>query len=161
MRKTVQLLLVASLCGCVATTPPPPDPAASQRADPIAISLALEETITIGVRQHLKNPVAARFGTILAGERTVNGRKEIVVCGSVAQDAAGGSADYEPFVAKIYPDADNSFELVAMGNTQQGAIADACRAAGLPIDTQKSLAVATQRKRGPWSPFFVAWNRPS
>ena len=136
MQKTVQLLLFASLCGCVATTPPPPEPAASQRADPIAVSLALEETITIGVRQHLKNPVAARFGTILAGERTVNGRKEIVVCGSV--DAAGGSADYEPFLGKIYPDGDNSFELTAMGNTQQGAIADACRAAGLPIDTQKS-----------------------
>ena len=136
MQKTVQLLLFASLCGCVATTPPPPEPAASQRADPIAVSLALEETITIGVRQHLKNPVAARFGPILAGERTVNGRKEIVVCGSV--DAAGGSADYEPFLGKIYPDGDNSFELAAMGNTQQGAIADACRAAGLPIDTQKS-----------------------
>jgi hypothetical protein len=136
MRKTVQLLLFACLCGCVATTPPPAEPAASQRADPIAVSLALEETITIGVRQHLKNPVAARFGPILAGERTVNGRKEIVVCGSV--DAAGGSADYQPFLGKIYPDADNSFELAAMGNTQQGAIADACRAAGLPIDTQKS-----------------------
>jgi hypothetical protein len=66
----------------------------------------------------------------------MNGRKEIVVCGSV--DAAGGSADYEPFLGKIYPDGDNSFELAAMGNTQQGAIADACRAAGLPIDTQKS-----------------------
>ena len=135
MQKTVQLLLFASLCGCVATTPPP-EPATSQRADPMAVSLALEETITIGVRQHLKNPVAARFGPILAGERTVNGRKEIVVCGSV--DAAGGSADYEPFLGKIYPDGDNSFELAAMGNTQQGAIADACRAAGLPIDTQKS-----------------------
>ena len=136
MQKTVQLLLFASLCGCATTTPPPPEPAASQRADPIAVSLALEETITIGVRQHLKNPVAARFGPILAGERTVNGRKEIVVCGSV--DAAGGSADYEPFLGKIYPDADNSFELAAMGNTPQGGIADACRAAGLPIDTQKS-----------------------
>lgn len=66
----------------------------------------------------------------------MNGRKEIVVCGSV--DAAGGSADYEPFLGKIYPDGDNSFELAAMGNMQQRAIADACRAAGLPIDTQKS-----------------------
>ena len=139
MQKTIQLLLFASLCGCVATTPPPPEPAASQRADPIAVSLALEETITIGVRQHLKNPVAARFGPILAGERRGNGRKEIVVCGSVDdKNAAGGSADYEPFLGRIYPDADNSFELAAMGNTQQGAIADACRAAGLPIDTQKS-----------------------
>lgn len=139
MQKTVQLLLFASLCGCVATTPPPPEPATSQRADPIAVSLALEETITIGVRQHLKNPVTARFGPILAGERTVNGRKEIVVCGSVDdRNAAGRSADYEPFLGKIYPDADDSFELAAMGNTQQGAIADACRAAGLPIDTQKS-----------------------
>ena len=139
MQKTVQLLLFASLCGCVATTPPRPEPAASQRADPIAVSLALEETITIGVRQHLKNPVAARFGPILAGERTVNGRKEIVVCGSVDdRNAAGGSADYEPFLGKIYPDADDSFELTAMGNTHQGAIANACRAAGLPIDTQKS-----------------------
>lgn len=139
MRKTVQLLLFASLCGCVATTPPRPEPAASQRADPIAVSLALEETITIGVRQRLKNPVAARFGTILAGERTVNGRKEIVVCGSVDdKNAAGGSADYEPFLGKIYPDADNSFGLTAMGNTQQGGIVDACRAAGLPIDAQKS-----------------------
>ena len=139
MRKTIQLLLLASLCGCVATTPPRPDPAASQRADPIAVSLALEETITIGVRQHLKNPVAARFGPILAGERTMNGRKEIVICGSVDDNnAAGGSADYEPFLGRIYSDADNSFELAAMGNTHQGAIADACRAAGLPIDTQKS-----------------------
>jgi len=139
MRKTVQLLLFASLCGCATTTPPPPEPAASQRVDPIAVSLALEETITIGVRQHLKNPVAARFGPILAGERTVNGRKEIVVCGSVDdRNAAGGPADYEPFLGKIYPDADDSFELTAMGNTHQGAIADACRAAGLPIDTQKS-----------------------
>ena len=135
MQKTVQLLLFASLCGCVATTPPPPEPAASQRADPIPVSLALEETITIGVRQHLKNPVAARFGPILAGERTVNGRKEIVVCGSV--DAAGGSADYQPFLGKIYPDDDDSFELAAMGNPQPRAIADACRAAGLPIDTRK------------------------
>lgn len=139
MRKTVQLLLFASLCGCVATTPPRPEPAASQRADPIAVSLALEETITIGVRQHLKNPVAARFGPILAGERTVNGRKEIVVCGSVDdKNAAGGSADYEPFLGKIYPDADNSFELAAMGNTSQGGIVGVCRAAGLPIDTRKS-----------------------
>jgi hypothetical protein len=139
MQKTVQLLLFASLCGCVATTPPPPEPAASQRADPIAVSLALEETITIGVRQHLKNPVAARFGPILAGERTVNGRKEIVVCGSVDdRNASGGSAGYEPFLGKIYPDADNGFELAAMGNTQRGGIADACRAAGLPIDAQKS-----------------------
>ena len=139
MQKTVQLLLFACLCGCVATTPPPDEPAASQRADPIAVSLALEETITIGVRQHLKNPVAARFGPILAGERTVNGRKEIVVCGSVDdKNAAGGSADYEPFLGRIYPDADNNFELAAMGNTQQGGITDACRAAGLPIDTQKS-----------------------
>ena len=138
MRKTVQLLLFASLCGCVATSPRPPEPAASQRVDPIPISLALEETITIGVRQHLKNPVAARFGTILAGERTANGRKEIVVCGSVYdKNAAGGSAGHESFLGKIYPDADNSFELTAMGNTPQSGIADACRAAGLPIDTQK------------------------
>ncbi len=134
MRKTLPLLLAASLCGCVAT--PPRTVAGGQRAEPIAISLALEETITIGVRQHLKNPVAARFGTILAGERTVNGRNEIVVCGSV--NAAGGSADFEHFLGKIYPDADNSFELAAMGNTQQGAIADACRAAGLSIDPLKS-----------------------
>jgi hypothetical protein len=137
MQKTVQLLLVASLCGCVAA--PPRTEAGGQRADPIPVSLALEETITIGVRQHLKNPVVAKFGTILAGERTVNGRKEIVVCGSVDdKNAAGGSADYQPFLGKIYPDADNSFELAAMGNTPQGGIADACRAAGLPIDTQKS-----------------------
>ncbi|MGX5842893.1 hypothetical protein ACWGTI_19425 [Mesorhizobium sp. ArgA1] len=137
MRKTVQILLAASLCGCVAA--PPRTDASGRRADPIAISLALEETITIGVRQHLKNPVAARFGPMLAGERKVNGRKEIMVCGSVDdKNAAGGSTGYEPFLGKIYPDADNSFELAAMGNTSQAEIADACRAAGLPIDAQKS-----------------------
>ncbi|MGX5851533.1 hypothetical protein ACWGTO_31350 [Mesorhizobium sp. PL10] len=120
-------------------TSPLPDAGSSQRAEPIAVSLALEETITIGVRQHLKNPVTARFGPILAGERTVNGSKEIVVCGSVQdKNAAGAPAGYEPFLGKIHPDADNSFELAAMGNTPQAGIADACRAAGLPIDAQKS-----------------------
>ncbi|TIS72460.1 MAG: hypothetical protein E5W99_26905, partial [Mesorhizobium sp.] len=64
MRKTVQLLLAASLCGCAATTPVPDSN--GQRVDSIPISLALEEIITAGVRQHLKDPVSAKFGTMLA-----------------------------------------------------------------------------------------------
>jgi hypothetical protein len=79
MRKTAYLLSVASLCGCVAAAPPPVPggtPTGEQRVDPIPISLALEEIITGGVRQHLKNALAARFGTMLAGERTLNGRAD-------------------------------------------------------------------------------------
>ena len=115
MRKTVQLLLAASLCGCVATTPRPD--AGDQRVDPIPISLALEEIVTTGIRQHLRGSCSARFGTMLAGERTLNGRQEIVVCGSVnGKDPSGGSDGDQAFVAKIYPDAGSSFELVAMGD---------------------------------------------
>ncbi|AZO69794.1 MAG: hypothetical protein E5V92_21525 [Mesorhizobium sp.] len=135
MRKTVLLLLAASLCGCVAATPKPD--AGSQRVDPVPISLALEEIITAGVRQHLKDPVSAKFGMMLAGERTLNGRREIVACGHVdASRSSGGSG--EPFIAKIYPDAGNSFEFVAMGDEAPNAglaVAAACRAAGLAIET--------------------------
>jgi len=136
MRKTLHLLLAAPLCGCVATTPPPAT--SGQRVDPMPISLALEEIITAGVRQHLKDPVSARFGTMLAGERTLNGRQEIVVCGHVdTRRSPGGSGDGQPFMAKIYPDAGNSFELVAIGDETPNAgliVAGACRTAGLPIE---------------------------
>ncbi|PBB32148.1 hypothetical protein EOA60_13780 [Mesorhizobium sp. M1A.F.Ca.IN.020.06.1.1] len=140
MRKTVQLLLAASLCGCAATTPVPDSN--GQRVDSIPISLALEEIITAGVRQHLKDPVSAKFGTMLAGERTLNGRHEIVVCGFVDDKrSAGGSSDGKAFIAKVNPDAGNSFELVAMsGETSNAglAIAGACRSAGLAIEAKTS-----------------------
>ncbi|WP_246506089.1 hypothetical protein [Mesorhizobium silamurunense] len=117
---------------------PRPD-AGSQRVDPIPISLALEEIITAGVRQHLKDPVSAKFGTMLAGVRTLNGRREIVACGHVdARRPSGGSGDGEPFIARIYPDAGNSFELVALGDEASNAglvVVGACRSAGLPIET--------------------------
>jgi len=131
MRKTVYLLSAALLCGCVATTPRPVEPGSNQRVDPIPISLALEEIITAGVRQHLKNPVTARFGTILAGERKLNGRDEIVVCGYVDDKRSPGrSGDDELFTGKIYPDAANSFQLDAIGDASIGA---ACRAEGLAL----------------------------
>lgn len=141
MRKTVQLLLAASLCGCVAATPQPD--AGGQRADPIPvspipISLALEEIITTGIRQRLKNPISARFGTMLAGERRLNGRHEIVVCGSVEDKTpSNGSGGNEPFLAKVYPDAGNTFELVALGDETLN-VGDACRLAGLSIEPKKS-----------------------
>ncbi|SFO60229.1 hypothetical protein SAMN03159463_02430 [Mesorhizobium sp. NFR06] len=140
MRKTVYLLSAASLCGCVAAAPPPD--AGGQRVDPMPMSLALEEIITTGVRQHLKNPLGARFGAMLAGERTLNGRQEIVVCGSVDdKDAANGTGGDKPFIARIYPDAGNSFDLVAMGDERPDSgilVGDACRMAGLSIESKKS-----------------------
>ncbi len=132
MRKIVQLLSAVSLCGCVATTPPPAEPSGRQRVDPLPISLALEEIITVGVRQHLKNPIAAKFGTMLAGERMSNGRREIVVCGSV--DDKGSPAGSEPFIGKVYPDAGNSFELVSINDVSVGG---ACDIAGLAIPGSK------------------------
>ena len=130
MRKTVQLLLSASLCGCVA---PAPDPGpGSQRVNPIPISLALEEIITSGIRPRLEDPASAKFGTMLAGERMLNGRREIVVCGSVSTR----NASAEPFMSKIYPDDGSRFELVAMRDQSQNGrpvVGEACRAAGLPV----------------------------
>lgn len=135
MRKTVQLLLFTSLSGCVATPPRAPQPdAANHRVDPMPISLALEEIITAGVRPHLKNPLAAKFGTMLAGERTLDGRQEIVVCGSV--NDKGSSGGNKIFSAKVYPDAGNSFELVAIDDGLPNArlqVAGACREAGLSV----------------------------
>lgn len=141
MRKSVLFLLAASLCGCVAAAPRPD--AGGQRVNsipvaPIPISLALEEIITAGVRQHLKDPVSAKFGTMLAGERTLNGRQEIVACGSVDdKNPSNGSGGNEPFLAKVYPDTGNTFELVALGNETLN-VGDACRLAGLPIEPKKS-----------------------
>ncbi|UVK57221.1 hypothetical protein DBIPINDM_006512 [Mesorhizobium sp. AR02] len=134
MRKTVQLLLVASLCGCVATTPQPD--AGDQRVNPIPFSLALEEIVTSGIRQHLPDPASARFGTVLAGERTPSGRREIVVCGTVsAKTSSGVYGGDKAFVAKVYPDAGSSFELVAMSDTSETRhiVGSTCSAAGLPI----------------------------
>ena len=141
MRNTAQLLLAASLCGCV-TTAPKPDPG-DQRVKPIPISLALEEIITTGIRQRLQDPASARFGTMLAGERTLSGRQEIVVCGHViVKKSSGGYGTDEPFAAKIYPDAGSIFELVAIGNESpnRSLIGDACRAAGLAIQDSKPKA---------------------
>jgi hypothetical protein len=135
MRKTVYLLAAASLCGCVAAAPTPA-PSGDQRVDPIPISLALEEIITGGVRQKLKNPLAARFGTMLAGERTLDGRHEIVVCGFVDdRSSPGGSGANEAFIGKIYPDAGNSFELVAINDG--ASVGNACRMAGLAMPDSK------------------------
>ncbi|MDX8525574.1 hypothetical protein RFM68_13740 [Mesorhizobium sp. MSK_1335] len=132
MRKTVQFLSAASLCGCVAAAPPPLEPGGNQRVDPMPISLALEEIITAGVRQHLRNPIAAKFGTMLAGERTLNGRHEIVVCGYVDDKGSpGGSGGNEPFIGKIYTDSGNSFELVAISD--DATVDGACRMAGLAM----------------------------
>ncbi|MGX8007717.1 hypothetical protein ACVDG8_001265 [Mesorhizobium sp. ORM8.1] len=137
MWKTVQLLSAASLCGCVAAAPPPPEPSGTQHVDPMPVSLALEEIITAGVRPHLSNPLSARFGTILAGERTLNGRQEIVACGTVNDKKSSGAADRDlPFVAKIHPDTGNSFELVAIDDSSPNArlrVANTCRDAGLPM----------------------------
>ncbi|CDX62343.1 conserved exported hypothetical protein [Mesorhizobium plurifarium] len=139
MRKTVFLLSVASLCGCVAAAPAPVEPIAAPggnpRVDPIPISLALEEIITAGVRQHLKNPIAAKFGTMLAGERTLDSRHEIVVCGYVDDKSSSGAN--EPFIGKIYPDAGNNFELVAINDV---SVRGACKAAGLAMPEAKSAS---------------------
>ncbi|TPI13243.1 hypothetical protein FJW10_26480 [Mesorhizobium sp. B4-1-1] len=136
MRKTANLLSAASLCGCVATTPPPAapvgSPSSNPQVDPIPISLALEEIITAGVRQHLRNPLAAKFGTMLAGERTLNGRDETVVCGYVDDKGSPGSS--EAFIGKIYSDAGNSFELVAINDI---SVSGACRMAGLALPELK------------------------
>ncbi|ETA72898.1 MULTISPECIES: hypothetical protein [Mesorhizobium] len=132
MRKTVQLLLVASLCGCVA---PRPD-AGDQHVDPIPFSLALEEVVITGIRQRLPDPASARLGRTLAGERTLNGRKEIVVCGFVnGEDPSGGSGGEQAFIARIYPDSATSFDLVAMGSASETRrlVDRTCSAAGLPI----------------------------
>ena len=133
MRKTVQLLLVASLCGCVATTPRPD--AGDQRVDPIPFSLALEEIVITGIRQRLPDPASARLGRTLAGERPLNGRKEIVVCGFVNGKAPSGSSGDQAFMARIYPDTASSFELVAMGGALETRrlVDSTCGAAGLPI----------------------------
>ncbi|MGX7872668.1 hypothetical protein ACVDG5_007330 [Mesorhizobium sp. ORM6] len=134
MRKTAQLLLAASLCGCV-TAAPKPDPG-DQHANPIPISLALEEIITAGIRQRLEDPASAKFGSMLAGERMLNGRREIVVCGYVnARNPSGAYGGDKPFAAKVYPDAGSAFELVAMGDgsTDMSPVTGICRAAGLPI----------------------------
>ncbi|WP_224549055.1 hypothetical protein [Mesorhizobium sp. CA16] len=115
---------------------PPVEPIASPSSnplvDPVPISLALEEIITAGVRQHLKDPIAARFGTMLAGERTLNGRHEVVACGYV--DDKGSPGGSEPFIGKIYPDAGNSFELVAINDV---SVIGACKAAGLAMPELK------------------------
>ncbi|RWD63953.1 hypothetical protein [Mesorhizobium sp.] len=136
MRKTVFLLSVASLCGCVAAAPAPVEPIGNPTGnplvDPVPISLAMEEIVTAGVRQHLKNPLAAKFGTMLAGERSSNGRHEIVVCGYV--DDKGIPGGNEPFIGKIYPDAGNSFELVAINDA---SVSGACKAAGLAMPELK------------------------
>lgn len=136
MRKTVYLLSAASLCGCVAAAPsvePIGSPSSNPLVDPIPISLALEEIITASVRQHLKNPLAAKFGTMLAGERSLNGRHEIVVCGYV--DDKGSPGGSEAFTGTIYPDGGNSFELVAINDVSVSA---ACKAAGLALPGLKS-----------------------
>ncbi|MES0005624.1 hypothetical protein NL532_16965 [Mesorhizobium sp. C120A] len=113
-------------------TAPEPAPVSEQVSE-IPISLALEETITIGIRQHLQDPASAKFGTMRAGERTLNGRREVLVCGHVAAKSGGHTTD-QPFAAKIYPDERSRFELIAMGDQSQNAsVAGTCRAAGLPI----------------------------
>ncbi|MBZ9863759.1 hypothetical protein LB515_00065 [Mesorhizobium sp. CA15] len=117
----------------MAAKPPPVEAIGNPLVDPIPISLALEEIITAGVRQHLKNPIAARFGTMLAGERTLNGRHEVVACGYV--DDKGSPGGSEPFIGKIYPDAGNSFELVAINDV---SVIGACKAAGLAMLELKS-----------------------
>jgi hypothetical protein len=70
-----------------------------------------------------------------AGERTLNGRKEIVVCGFVSGKAPSGSSGDQAFIARIYPDSASSFELVAMGGASETRrlVDSTCRAAGLPI----------------------------
>lgn len=134
MKKTVQLLVVAWLCGCVATTPRPD--AGDQRVDPIPFSLALEEVVITGIRQRLPDPASARLGRTLAGERTLDGRKEILVCGLVSgRTASGGSGGDQAFVARIYPDSASGFDLVAMGGASETRrlVDSTCSAAGLSI----------------------------
>jgi len=138
MRKQLQLLLVASLCGCVSPTPQPD--AGAQRVNPapispVPISLALEEIITTGVRQHLQDSAAAKFGSMVAGERTLNGRGEILVCGHVNARGATGPDGDKLFAARIYPDAGSAFDLVAMGDqpADVSLVNGTCRAAGLAI----------------------------
>ena len=138
MRKTAYLLSAASLCGCVAAAPPvatTAGPSSNPLVDPVPISLAMEEIITAGVRQHLKNPLAAKFGTMLAGERTLDSRHEIVVCGYVDDKSSSGAN--EPFIGKIYPDAGNNFELVAINDV---SVSGACKAAGLAMPEAKSAS---------------------
>ncbi|KRB30736.1 hypothetical protein [Mesorhizobium sp. Root172] len=140
MRKTVQLVLTAPLCGCVAAAPRP-DAGGGQRVEPIPIPLALEEIITTGIRQRLPDPASAKFGRMLAGERTLNGRKEIVVCGFVnGKDPSGGYGRDQAFIAKIYPDSGSSFELVAMGDASETRhiVGSTCSAAGLPMSDSSS-----------------------
>ncbi|WP_296746641.1 hypothetical protein [Mesorhizobium sp.] len=131
MRKQLQLLLVASLCGCVSPAPQPD--AGAQRVNPVPISLALEEIITTGVRQHLQEPANAKFGSMVAGERTLNGRGEILVCGHVNAKGPTGSYGDKLFAARIYPDAGSAFELVAIGDqpADMSLVNGTCRAAGL------------------------------
>ena len=139
MRKRLQFLLLASLCGCVATASQPDT--GGQRANPVPISLALEEIITTGIRQRLQDPASAKFGSMLAGERTLNGRREIVVCGYVnARNPSGAYGGDKPFAAKIYPDSGSAFELVATGAEPPVAslINGTCRSAGLPIPDLKA-----------------------
>ncbi|MBZ9847586.1 hypothetical protein LB565_06225 [Mesorhizobium sp. CA14] len=107
-------------------------PSSNPLVDPVPISLALEEIITAGVRQHLKNPIAAKFGTMLAGERSLNGRHEIMVCGYV--DDRGSPGRSEAFTGQIYPDGGNSFELVAINDA---SVNSACKAAGLALPELK------------------------
>jgi hypothetical protein len=117
----------------VAAAPPPvAGPGGNSLVEPVPISLAMEEIITAGVRQHLKNPIAAKFGTMLAGERRLDDRHEIVVCGYV--DDKGSPGGNEPFIGKIYPDAENSFELVALNDV---SVSGACRMAGLAMPELK------------------------
>ncbi|MGX5828690.1 hypothetical protein [Mesorhizobium sp. 43Arga] len=116
----------------MATTPRPG--AGDQRVDPIPFSLALEEIVIAGIRQHLPDPASARLGRTLAGERTLNGRKEIVVCGFVSgKTASGNSGGDQAFIARIYPDSAGTFELVAMGGASRRLVDSTCSAAGLPI----------------------------
>ncbi len=57
-----------------------------------------------------------------------------MACGTVsAKTPSGGGA--KAFVAKVYPDAGSSFELVAMSDTSETGhiVGSTCSAAGLPI----------------------------
>ncbi|WP_245235415.1 hypothetical protein [Mesorhizobium erdmanii] len=73
---------------------------------------------------------------MLAGERTLSGRKEVVVCGFVnGKNPSGSYGGDQAFIAKIYPDSGSSFELVAMGDASETRhiVGSTCSAAGLPI----------------------------
>jgi hypothetical protein len=65
----------------------------------------------------------------------LNGRHEIVVSGSV--DDKGSPGSNEPFIGKIYPDAGNNFELVAINDV---SVNGACKAAGLRMPEAKSAS---------------------